>query len=160
MPKASCDAKPADTRLKRKGAGIAREQTKKAAKDPNKPKRLQSAFFVVMAEFREEFKKENPNNQSVTTIGKACGSEWKEMNDAEKAPYVAKAVKKKEEIGEDGFVTMSLSIVSTPCQHGTRMSRVRRKREMHRLRMKPTRIDLQRMEGEGHPCQHWNSSQP
>ncbi|XP_019423915.1 PREDICTED: HMG1/2-like protein isoform X1 [Lupinus angustifolius] len=97
MPKASSDAKPADSRLKRKGAAVGRKQTKKAAKDPNKPKRPPSAFFVFMADFREEFKKENPNNKSVAAVGKACGSKWKEMSDAEKAPYVAKAAKKKEE---------------------------------------------------------------
>ncbi|CAL0314271.1 unnamed protein product [Lupinus luteus] len=97
MPKATSDAKPADSRLKRKGAGAGRKQTKKAAKDPNKPKRPPSAFFVFMAEFREEFKKENPNNKSVAAVGKACGSKWKELTDAEKAPYVAKAAKKKEE---------------------------------------------------------------
>lgn len=35
-------------RLKRKGAGAGRKQSKKAAKDPNKPKRPPSAFFVFM----------------------------------------------------------------------------------------------------------------
>lgn len=35
-------------RLKRKGAGTGRKQAKKAAKDPNKPKRPPSAFFVFM----------------------------------------------------------------------------------------------------------------
>ncbi|KAK7243647.1 hypothetical protein RIF29_38453 [Crotalaria pallida] len=82
MPKASSDAKPADNKLKRKGAGTGRKQGKKAAKDPNKPKRPPSAFFVYMSEFREQFKKENPNNKSVA---------------ADKAPYVAEAEKKKEE---------------------------------------------------------------
>ncbi|CAL0311690.1 unnamed protein product [Lupinus luteus] len=97
MPKASSDAKASDNLLKRKGAGTGRKQKKKAAKDPNKPKRPPSAFFVFMAEFREQFKKENPNNKSVAAVGKACGSKWKAMTDADKAPYIAKAEKKKEE---------------------------------------------------------------
>ncbi|XP_057448928.1 HMG1/2-like protein [Lotus japonicus] len=97
MPKAASDSKPADSRLKRKGAGTGRKQTKKAAKDPNKPKRPSSAFFVYMSEFRTQFKKDNPNNKSVAAVGKAAGSKWKSMTDAEKAPYVARAEKAKEE---------------------------------------------------------------
>ncbi|KAJ1413327.1 High mobility group box domain [Sesbania bispinosa] len=97
MPKVKADTKPADNRLKRKGAGAGRKQTKKAAKDPNKPKRPPSAFFVFMSEFREQFKKEHPNNKSVAVVGKAGGEKWKSLSDAEKAPYVAKAEKKKEE---------------------------------------------------------------
>ncbi|THG20780.1 hypothetical protein TEA_003854 [Camellia sinensis var. sinensis] len=47
----------------------------KAAKDPNKPKRPASAFFV----------------------GKAGGDKWKSLSEAEKAPYIAKAEKRKTE---------------------------------------------------------------
>ncbi|CAI8588471.1 unnamed protein product [Vicia faba] len=97
MPKATSTAKPADNLLKRKGAGAGTKQSKKAAKDPNKPKRPPSAFFVFMAEFRESFKKENPNNKSVAVVGRAGGKEWKALSEAEKAPYVATAEKKKEE---------------------------------------------------------------
>ncbi len=97
MPKASTDSKSVDSRLKRKGAGTGRKQAKKAATDPNKPKRPPSAFFVFMSDFREQYKKENPNNKSVAAVGKAGGSKWKSMSDAEKAPYIAKAEKKKEE---------------------------------------------------------------
>ncbi|KAK2389326.1 HMG1/2 protein [Trifolium repens] len=53
MPKAKADSKAADNRLKRKGAGIGRKQTNKAAKDLNKPKRLSWSvrdFFVFIAE--------------------------------------------------------------------------------------------------------------
>ncbi|KAG2408872.1 HMG1/2-like protein [Vigna angularis] len=82
MPKVKADAKAADNRLKRKGAGAGRKQSKKAAKDPNKPKRPPSAFFVFMSEFREQFKKEHPTNKSVAV---------------EKAPFIARAEKKKEE---------------------------------------------------------------
>ncbi|GAB2210441.1 hypothetical protein Droror1_Dr00015707 [Drosera rotundifolia] len=68
----------------------------KAAKDPNKPKRPPSAFFVFMEEFREEFKRKNPNNKGgVAAMGKAGGDRWRSLSDAEKAPYVQKAEKRK-----------------------------------------------------------------
>ncbi|KAK4261663.1 hypothetical protein QN277_004627 [Acacia crassicarpa] len=85
-----------DNRLKRKGAGVGRKR-RRAAKDPNKPKRPPSAFFVFMSEFREQYKKEHPDNKSVTAVGKAGGNEWRSMSDADKAPYVAQAQKKKAE---------------------------------------------------------------
>ncbi|KAI3730275.1 hypothetical protein L1987_61444 [Smallanthus sonchifolius] len=69
----------------------------KAAKDPNKPKRPASAFFVFMEGFRKQFKEENPDNKSVAAVGKAGGVKWKSMSVAEKAPYVAKAEKRKTE---------------------------------------------------------------
>ncbi|KAI4314653.1 hypothetical protein L6164_027541 [Bauhinia variegata] len=97
MPKAKADTKATDNRLKRKGAGAGRKQTKKAAKDPNKPKRPPSAFFVFMSEFRETYNKEHPENKSVSVVGKAAGNRWKSMSDAEKAPFIAKAEKKKQE---------------------------------------------------------------
>ncbi|GMP63560.1 hypothetical protein CsSME_00025194 [Camellia sinensis var. sinensis] len=45
----------------------------KAAKDPNKPKRPASAFFVFMEEFRKTYKEKHPNNKSVAAVGKAGG---------------------------------------------------------------------------------------
>ncbi|KAL8253481.1 hypothetical protein R6Q59_037174 [Mikania micrantha] len=69
----------------------------KAAKDPNKPKRPASAFFVFMEEFRKQFKEDNPDNKSVAAVGKAGGAKWKAMSESEKAPYVAKADKRKKE---------------------------------------------------------------
>ncbi|AES95321.2 high mobility group (HMG)-box protein [Medicago truncatula] len=57
-------------------------------------------FFVVVifrSEFRERFKKENPSNKSVAVVGKAGGKEWKALSDADKAPFIAKADKLKEE---------------------------------------------------------------
>ncbi|KAL5991466.1 hypothetical protein ACLOJK_012375 [Asimina triloba] len=56
------------------------KKAKAAAKDPNKPKRPPSAFFLFLEEFRKVFKQENPNVKAVS---------------AEKAPYEAKAAKKK-----------------------------------------------------------------
>ncbi|KAK8624468.1 hypothetical protein V6N13_065812 [Hibiscus sabdariffa] len=69
----------------------------KAAKDPNKPKRPASAFFVFMEEFRVQYKKEHPKNKSVAAVGKAGGDKWKSLSEAEKRPYVDKAEKRKAE---------------------------------------------------------------
>ncbi|KAH0868737.1 hypothetical protein HID58_075759 [Brassica napus] len=71
--------------------------SKAAAKDPNKPKRPASAFFVFMEDFRQTYKKEHPSNKSVAAVGKAGGEKWKSLSDSEKAPYVAKADKRKVE---------------------------------------------------------------
>ncbi|KVH87907.1 Helicase, C-terminal [Cynara cardunculus var. scolymus] len=54
----------------------------KAVKDPNKPKRPASAFFLFMEEFRKQFKEENPGNKSVAAVGKAGGAKWKTMSDS------------------------------------------------------------------------------
>ncbi|XP_073012714.1 HMG1/2-like protein [Typha latifolia] len=69
----------------------------KAGKDPNKPKRPPSAFFVFMEDFRKQFKEKNPNNKLVSVVGKAGGDKWKSLSEAEKAPFVAKANKLKSE---------------------------------------------------------------
>ncbi|XVF23377.1 hypothetical protein REPUB_Repub13aG0033200 [Reevesia pubescens] len=82
--------------MKSKGAGSGK-RGKKAAKDPNKPKRPASAFFIFMEEYREQYKEEHPDNKSVSAIGKAGGEKWKSMTEAEKAPYVEKVEKRKTE---------------------------------------------------------------
>ncbi|KAL0912686.1 hypothetical protein M5K25_018677 [Dendrobium thyrsiflorum] len=69
----------------------------KGGKDPNKPKRPPSAFFVFMEQFRKEFKEKNPNNKQVSVVGKAGGDKWKSLSQSEKAPFVAKADKLKAE---------------------------------------------------------------
>ncbi|KAG2263404.1 hypothetical protein Bca52824_070483 [Brassica carinata] len=69
---------------------------KRAKKDPNKPKRAPSAFFVFL-DFRTTFKKENPNVKAVSAVGKAAGQKWKSMSPTEKAPYEEKAAKRKAE---------------------------------------------------------------
>nr|KAJ0213947.1 hypothetical protein LSAT_V11C400212880 [Lactuca sativa] len=40
----------------------------KAAKDPNKPKRPASTFFVFMEDFRKQFKEDHPDNKSVAAV--------------------------------------------------------------------------------------------
>ncbi|PPR84800.1 hypothetical protein GOBAR_AA35910 [Gossypium barbadense] len=96
--------KPADDRKigKRKAAvdksTIRRaKKEKRAKKDPNKPKRPPSAFFVFLEEFRGTFKKENPNVKAVSAVGKAAGEMWKSMSEEEKAPYEVKSGQRKVE---------------------------------------------------------------
>ncbi|KAF8394930.1 hypothetical protein HHK36_018869 [Tetracentron sinense] len=69
----------------------------KLAKDPNKPKRPPSAFFVFLEDFRKIYKQEHPNVKAVSAVGKAGGEKWKSLSNAEKAPYEAKAAKRKAE---------------------------------------------------------------
>ncbi|CAK7325849.1 unnamed protein product [Dovyalis caffra] len=89
---------------KRKAAIKANESSKKRAKkenitkkDPNRPKRPPSAFFVFLEEFRKVYKQEHPNVKAVSAVGKAGGEKWKSLSAAEKAPYEAKAAKRKTE---------------------------------------------------------------
>ncbi|XP_059642612.1 HMG1/2-like protein [Cornus florida] len=86
------ETKRTDTKLT-----VKKGQAKKAkpAKDPNKPKRPPSAFFVFMEDFRKQYKEKHPNNKSVAAVGKAGGDKWKSFSEADKAPYLAKAEKRK-----------------------------------------------------------------
>jgi len=99
MKGAKSKAGAKDTKLSVKAAGKkpATKKGKAPAKDPNKPKRPASAFFVFMEEFRKTYKEKHPENKSVAAVGKAGGNKWKSMSEAEKAPFVAKADKRKSE---------------------------------------------------------------
>ncbi|KAJ6768135.1 HIGH MOBILITY GROUP B PROTEIN 1-LIKE ISOFORM X1 [Salix koriyanagi] len=92
---------------KRKAALKASESRKKRVmkekiikKDPNKPKRPPSSFFVFLEEFRTIYKQEHPNMKAVSAVGKAGGEKWKSMSASEKAPYEAKAAKRKSDYGK------------------------------------------------------------
>lgn len=69
----------------------------KGEKDPNKPKRPPTAFFVFMEGFRKQYKEAHPKNKSVAVVGKAGGEKWKSLSDSEKAVFIAKAGKLKAE---------------------------------------------------------------
>ncbi|KAE7996618.1 hypothetical protein FH972_001327 [Carpinus fangiana] len=59
--------------------------TKKAKldkKDPNKPKRPPSPFFVFLEEFRKTYKEQHPNVKAVSAVGKAGGGKWKSLSAA------------------------------------------------------------------------------
>ncbi|XP_051117805.1 HMG1/2-like protein isoform X2 [Andrographis paniculata] len=93
------ETKKAEPKLSVKKGAVAKKPAKKAKteKDPNKPKRPASAFFVFMEEFRKTYKEKHPNNKSVAAVGKAGGDKWKSMSDAEKGPYIARADKRRAE---------------------------------------------------------------
>ena len=98
MAGARSKASTKDSKLSVKDTGKkVTKKAKDAAKDPNKPKRPASAFFVFMEDFRKSYKEKHPENKSVAAVGKAGGNKWKSMSEAEKAPYVAKAEKRKTE---------------------------------------------------------------
>ncbi|KAH0909189.1 hypothetical protein HID58_032510 [Brassica napus] len=86
------EATSTDQRRKTRG-----RKKKTTTKDPNKPKRPPSAFFVFLDDFRREFNEANPNNKSVAAVGKAAGAKWKSMSEEEKAPYASKAESRKSE---------------------------------------------------------------
>nr|XP_043637302.1 high mobility group B protein 1 [Erigeron canadensis]XP_043637303.1 high mobility group B protein 1 [Erigeron canadensis] len=89
------DKKVGKRKAPAKAVGKGKAKGGKAAKDPNKPKRPPSAFFVFLEEFRKTFKKENPTVKAVSAVGKAGGEKWKSLTPDEKAPYEAKAAKRK-----------------------------------------------------------------
>ncbi|CAI0415970.1 unnamed protein product [Linum tenue] len=80
---------------KRRTGSVNNFEKQASAKDPNKPKRPASAFFVFLEEFRKVYKEENPNVKAVSAVGKAGGEKWKSLSSEEKAPYEAKAAKRK-----------------------------------------------------------------
>ena len=57
-----------------------RKKRNKKHKDPNAPKRPQSAYFLWLNEHREQIKKENPGI-SLTDLTKKAGEMWRELKD-------------------------------------------------------------------------------
>ncbi|XP_059294940.1 high mobility group B protein 2-like [Lycium ferocissimum] len=84
-------------RPKRPASAFYVRRGRKACKDPNKPKRPACAFLIFMKEFRKQLKKENSKTKSVAAASIAGGGKWKQLSDAEKAPYVAEAKRRMEE---------------------------------------------------------------
>ncbi|KAH8917085.1 high mobility group box, partial [Atractiella rhizophila] len=56
-------------------------------KDPNAPKKGLSAYMFFSQDWRERVKAENPE-ATFGEMGKILGAKWKELDDAEKKPYV------------------------------------------------------------------------
>ena len=71
----------------------------KKVRDPDLPKRPNSAYFIFSNEKRpslmEKSKKEN-GKVAVTDVSKELGKMWKELNAKKKKPFEDKAVKDKE----------------------------------------------------------------
>ncbi|XP_047329225.1 HMG1/2-like protein [Impatiens glandulifera] len=93
--KSKAESKRNDSKLAVKKGGKGSKAGK--VKDPNKPKRPPSAFFVFMEEFRPIFKQQHPENKAVSVVGKAGGEKWKSMSESEKVSFVEIAVKRKAE---------------------------------------------------------------
>ncbi|KAI3727710.1 hypothetical protein L6452_16328 [Arctium lappa] len=70
----------------------------KKEKDPLKPKRPESAYFLFMNERRAALIAEN---KSVVEIAKITGEEWKNMTEKQKACYEKKAKKKNEKYNQE-----------------------------------------------------------
>ena len=76
---------------KRKGDKSPAGKKKKAKKDKNAPKKGLSAYFLWMNGVgRGEVKASNPE-AGIGEIGKMCGERWREMGEADKAVWEAKA---------------------------------------------------------------------
>ena len=58
----------------------------KAKKDPNKPKGVKSAYICFTEHEKREHESRN-EDISFTDLSKYCGPKWKEMNEADKAPF-------------------------------------------------------------------------
>merc|ERR1719201_2974232 len=52
---------------------------KKKERDPDAPKRARTAFNFFLDNFRDEYKKENPETKGVVQVTKAGSERWKQM---------------------------------------------------------------------------------
>merc|ERR1711990_986305 len=67
----------------------------KRKKDPNAPKRPQTAFFVFSAKHREEVKGELGDGARVGDIAKELGKRWKTLDEDARQEYADEAAKQK-----------------------------------------------------------------
>jgi len=102
------------TKRKKAERGEAPAKRKKKPKDPNAPKKPQTAFFLYMHQERLVVKKNNPEMKA-KDISKTIGAQWRELTEQQKKPYhdeyeklkaeytkiLAKYKKEKKENGED-----------------------------------------------------------
>lgn len=61
-----------------------------AAKDPNKPKRAQTAYFLFLADFRLKNKSKYTHSGGHKDLIRGAGEAWNKLTKAEKAPYQTK----------------------------------------------------------------------
>lgn len=87
----------------------------KRDKDPNKPKRPTSAYFFFAASERVEAKKRGEDISKVAEFTKVVSAKWRELSDAQKKPFEAKAATDKERYNEE-----MASYVPTPGTGGKR----------------------------------------
>lgn len=63
-----------------KPEGPRKKRKTKKGKDPNAPKRPQSAYFLWLNENRDKIREDNPGI-SITEVSKKAGELWKEVED-------------------------------------------------------------------------------
>lgn len=73
----------------KKKAQKQRKKFLKKIKDPNKPKRAPSAYFLFMGDARPKVAKAMPD-ASIGDIGKKLGEMWRELSEEQKAKYQKK----------------------------------------------------------------------
>jgi len=73
-----------------------RGKRSKRAKDPNAPKKPQTAYFIFSSERRPQLKTLHPEKK-ITELAKLLGDEWKEKDESEKKTYQDKAKSEKED---------------------------------------------------------------
>lgn len=76
-----------------------KKKKKKAKKDPNKPKRNMSAFFLYSCANRASVKEKNPD-ATFGGLAKIISVEFKALSDKERKKWDKKAVKDKERYDE------------------------------------------------------------
>jgi uncharacterized protein (DUF736 family) len=84
--------------VKKKKKKKKRKKGKK--KDPNAPKRAQSAYFLFMGDVREKVKAQYPEF-NIGQIAQHIGGLWRELSNSKKAPYERQAKKLKEQYHVD-----------------------------------------------------------
>jgi len=72
----------------------------KKMKDPNAPKRPLTAYFLYVAEVRQDVVEEI-GKSDITAVGKKIGEMWRNLSDEEKAKYIETANESKAEYQEE-----------------------------------------------------------
>ncbi|CBY20139.1 unnamed protein product [Oikopleura dioica] len=73
----------------------------RAKKDPNAPKRPQTAFFLFAADNRADAKKCLPEGSRVSEVAKKLGVMWKEVDAKTKEKYQSQAEENKAKYAEE-----------------------------------------------------------
>ena len=73
-----------------------KKRKKGKKKDPNAPKRAQSAYFLFMGDVRAQVKAEHPE-YNIGQIAQHIGGMWRECSASRKAPFERQAKKLKEQ---------------------------------------------------------------
>ncbi|DBA70695.1 TPA: hypothetical protein ACH3X2_012071 [Trebouxia sp. C0005] len=89
----------------------------KRARDPTELKRPQSAYFFFLADFREQYKREHPDEATaVKIIGREAGERWKNMSNEDKEPYETQSNASKAEYARMKLLTPAERIMVLAAQ--------------------------------------------